>query len=136
MESGESFSFAKYCGKSVSVSREPLGVTVDVWENGKFVFNPEICIEMHYFWKLLLAKPFGVPARSRKDVNFAVGADMTLPTTLSASFVCEEDQKEFEKQLFEILEKKEAFLDVVKWRKKQEDQEKKEKAQRAKALKK
>jgi hypothetical protein len=63
----------------------------------------------------------GTPVRSRAKTNIGVGESIEFPTTISASFVCQEDMDDFEEQIRKGLAKEESFTSYAEKKKEAEE---------------
>ena len=123
------FTIKKFGSREVSFEREELSLNIDVWGEDN-LFNPEFAAELHILWQLYMAKPIGVPVRSRMNCSFGAGSTIERPNTIRAELVCKEDADDYEKQVTKGLKKEASFLSWKKIRAAEEADEQVLKANR------
>ena len=132
------FTLEKFGNRKVSFEKDDLSLNIDIWGDGEWIFTPEFALEMYALHEVYMVKPMGEPTRSRSNTHAGVNS-AKFPTTISMSFVCQEDLDDFEEQVRKALKKEGAFTSYKKIR--EEEQKKAEEAkkvrdeERAKALK-
>ena len=123
----------KFKNHKVSISKDKLELCIDIWGDAEYTFTQQFGAELNQLWNIYQAKPMGTPTRSRAKTSFGIGENVMMPTTIIASFLCEEDMNDYENHVRKAL-KKDVYCSYKEVRAEREAQAEKEKEYRKIAL--